>query len=552
MLPAALAAPAVDGHYVTPAILGAVSRSQSHVSATPMPTPAAPSAGVSLASQEVPTTSHAPGMAKYYAPVPCPPLPIQPSQSSMYTWPDSLVDVAVTPVPPLDLTLPRPTPPAEPEPTTEPLFFSPSPPPTAAPPPPPAPATLAPIPMDSAASHALSSMAMGRTLAEDLMDIEAGVPLPYMKSPVLRNPLVGGSDEIDDILFSHIKPLQGDALIRAAGVLPEELLPGPLATGPVPSLPAPEQSAPTQSSTAPPTQELSYIVEPPSNTYDDPSLSRSLSHLAGLFPSVSSETFTIILNKVDGDLSAASAWMQSVSDVTTAKEVLTKAFPTAPVKEVESSLRHYKGDFLLSFYGLARSFTHTEEWNDLKQARSRGIMDIDDPAPDFIYDDPATEAYEWQWWQIAVSIRSHRVADDPNVVKMWNQLAGLSTTTREITPRFVEYVYRLGQRNSVKPDFVSAVRVLRAQPDFRAIEAVAGAATPCDSDSPRDAATTVLQVLLSDGYISPPQLLGSLSEYRGPPRCTSPWLPSSWLSLKYSGSYGMIATSISRRGRSPI
>ena len=208
-----------------------------------------------------------------------------------------------------------------------------------------------------------------------------------------------------------------------------------------------------------------------------------------------------------------------MSDVTKAKEILTKAFPTAPVKEVESSLRHYRGDFMLSFYGLARNFTHTEEWNDLKQARSGGMMSVDDPAPDFIYDDPATQAYEWQWWQIAVSIRRHRVADDPDVAEMWNQLAGISTATREVTPHFVEYVYRLGRRNSVEPDFISAVRVLRAQPDFAAIEAIAGPATPCNPDSPRDTATTVLQVLLSDGYISPPA--------------------AAWLAIRVSGSPSM-------------
>jgi len=496
--------------YVTPAVLSAIMHSQSHVSATPTPTPAtAPPAGVMQVSLGAPATApspapapvtpladgpqdpsaipvadHSPEMAKYYTPAP---VPLQPSQSSMYTWPDSLLDVAPGPAPPTP-----PAPPAAPTPrlpvpgttaeaSSEPLFFSPSP-----------LAAEAPLPVTSAANRALSSLAMGRTLAEDLMDLEAGIPLPGLSAPILRNPLLTDATEEDILLFSHIKPLQGAALARVAGVLPEELLPQP---GP---------SAPSQSGMNPPTQERSYVVEPPTETYDDPSLSASLAHLAGLFPSISSETFTIVLKKVDGDLSAASAWMQSVSEVTRAREVLSKAFPAAPVEEVERSLCHYKGDFLLSFYGLSRTYEHTEEWNDLKYARSRGVMDVDAPAPDFVYDDPATEAYEWQWWQIAVSIRAHRVADNSDVVDMWNQLAGISTAMREITPRFVDYVYKLGQRGSVKADFTSAVRTLRAQPDFKAIEAVAGPATPCDPESPRDAATTVLQVLLSDGYISPP------------------------------------------------
>ena len=500
---------------MTPAVLAAVTQSQSHVSATPTPDTTVPPAGVPLASQEISDTSHAPAMEKYYAPVPCPPLPALPSRSSTFTWPDSLVDVVVAPVPPLVSKSPQPTPPDAPEPAAEPLFFSPSPPFITAPPLPLTRDTPAHVPMDSTAGRALSSMALGRTLAEDLMDIEAGIPLPTLASPMLRNPLLEDADEIDAILFSHIKPLQGAALIRAAGVLPEELLSRPSAAGPVPAAPAPERAAPTQASSAP-TQGPSYIVEPPADSYLDHSLSEKLAHLAGLFPSISSEMFTIVLGKVDGDLSAASSWVQSVSDVTKAKEVLAKAFPKAPVKEVESSLRHYRGDFLPSFYGLARTFEHTAEWNDLKGARSRGVMDIDDPAPDFLYDDPATEAYEWQWWQVAVSIRSHRVADDPVTVDMWNQLAGISAATREVTPRFVEYVYKLGTRNTAEADFFSAVKTLRAQPDFKAIETIAGPATPCDPDSPRDAATVVLQVLLSDGYISPPA--------------------AAWLAIRVSGS----------------
>lgn len=85
----------------------------------------------------------------------------------------------------------------------------------------------------------------------------------------------------------------------------------------------------------------------------------------------------------------------------------------------------------------------------------------------------------------------------------------------------MDYVYKLGQRDSDKSSFTSAVRTLRAQPDFKAIEAIAGPATPCDPDVPRDAATTVLQVLLSDGYISPPA--------------------AAWLAIRVSGSPSMYA-----------
>ena len=455
-------------------------------------------------------------MDRYYAPVVCAPLPIHLTQSPTYTWPDSADDIAA------DSVLPGPGPAPAPSSAPEPLFYSPSPPafipqlPVSEPlfivsPPL---VALAPIPVDSAANRALSSMAMGRTLAEDLMDIDAGVSLPYMVNPILRNPLLEGGDEDDAILFGHIRPLQGDDLIRASGVLPEELRPmrKPLAEQRSPPPPPPAVATPS----APPTQEPAYVVPYPSDTYDDPSLSQSLSHLAGLFPSASSETFTLILNKTKGDLSAASAWMQSVADVTHAKKVLLEAFPGAPTKEIESSLRICKGDFLLSFYKLSASFEHTSEWNDFKQVRARGVMDVETTAPDFIYDDPATEAYEWQWWQIATSVRSHRVADYPDAAKMWSALAGVSTATREITPRFIDYVHKLGERSTDEPGFTRALKTLRAQPDFRTIEAIAGPAAPCGLNDSRDAASVILQVLLSDGYISPPA--------------------AAWLAIRVSGS----------------
>ena len=529
--------------YHTPAILAVLTQSQTHVSGTASPAeprevpPAAPviggrlhspirrspshpapdmpSFGASSTSQNVPAVLRDPAMDKYYAPEANPPLPAQLSQTTAYTWPDSLLDVHPGPAQTDGLPAPAqsaasaplflsPSPPAflPQVPVSEPLFLAAT--PLTAP---------APIPATSAAKRALSSMALGRTLAEDLMDIEAGVPLPALENPVLRNPLLEGGDEIDTILFGHIKPLQGDRLIRAAGVLPEELLPRPRTKTkvPTPLLPTAES--------LPPTQEPSYVVRSPASTYDDPSLSQSLAHLVGIFPSISSETFTLVLDKTNGDLSAASAWMQSVADVTKAKIVLAGAFPSAPVKEVESSVRLCKGDFLLSFYWLSREYEHTAEWNDFKQVRSKGVMDVESVAPDFIYDDPATEAYEWQWWQIAVSVRSHRVADYPDVAPMWGALASVSTATREVTPRFLDYVCKLGARNTDEAGFMKAVRTLKAQPDFRAIEAIAGPAVPCGRDDPRDAATTILQVLLSDGYISPPA--------------------AAWLAIRVSGSSSM-------------
>jgi len=502
------AAEVAKAHYETPAILQVLSQTQTHISATPTPPPVRPGVPIEslTVSQEIPIVAPDP-MAKYYAPVPCPPLPAQPTQSSTYTWPDSLDDVALGPAPipaqPERATQPvAHTPPHE-----EPLFLDPSP-----------PVVVAPIPIDSAANRALSSMALGRTLAEDLMDIEAGIPLPKSANPVLRNPLLVDATEEDLLLFSHIRPLQGDALVRAAGVLPEELEPARKkkteSAGPAP--PAPTTEEPLLF-----TQEPPFRRATPEGSYDNPSLSQKLAHLTKLFPTASSEVLTIVLDKVDGELSAASAWMQSVSNVTAAKGRLQEAFPDAPSNAVEKSLRLYKGDFLLVFYGLTRDYKHTEEWKDFRKIRAKGVMDIGEAAPEFVSRDPATDAYEWQWWQVAVSIRKHRVAEAPAALAMWDDLAMASSAPRLITPRFVTYVERLRSKHTDPAGFDRAVATLRAQPDFQSIEKMAGLAKPCGPDEGRDAATIVLQTLLTDGYISP--------------------AAAAWLAIRISGSETMYA-----------
>jgi len=72
-----------------------------------------------------------------------------------------------------------------------------------------------------AVQQALTSLALGRTVDQDRDDIMASVPLPIISEPLL--PSLIPLNEEESILFSHIKLLQGAALIAAAGITADDL-----------------------------------------------------------------------------------------------------------------------------------------------------------------------------------------------------------------------------------------------------------------------------------------------------------------------------------------
>ena len=109
-------------------------------------------------------------------------------QTTEYTWPASLLDVEMTSG-------------SEPDHTT-----------------------LLPdrdISKHPAVQRALTSLALGRTVEQDRDDIMADVPLPIISAPLL--PSLVPLDEEESLLFSRIRPLQGAALVKAAGITAEDV-----------------------------------------------------------------------------------------------------------------------------------------------------------------------------------------------------------------------------------------------------------------------------------------------------------------------------------------
>jgi len=72
-----------------------------------------------------------------------------------------------------------------------------------------------------AVQKALTSLALGRTIEQNKEDIMMGNPLPIISAPLL--PSLVPLDEEESLLFSNIKPLQGAALIKAAGITRDDV-----------------------------------------------------------------------------------------------------------------------------------------------------------------------------------------------------------------------------------------------------------------------------------------------------------------------------------------
>jgi len=131
-------------------------------------------------------------------------------------------------------------------------------------------------------------------------------------------------------------------------------------------------------------------------------------------------------------------------------------------------------------------------------------MDIASEAPEFLYNNPETRSFENQWWRTCVAIRWHCVAPYPAVDAKWAKLAPLAVAPRPISPRFMQYVENLGMFNLDQVSFWKALRTLRAQQEFQGLIAAIGEPLPISFNRSKEhPALAVLQVLLTDGLISP-------------------------------------------------
>jgi len=333
----------------------------------------------------------------------------------------------------------------------------------------------------------------------------AGSALPIISMPLL--PSLIPLDEEESLLFSHIKPLQGDALVKAAGISLSDLA----ETAPQPAkgkkhsnswvIPTP---APAPDGESPRTQEPQFDTQSTSDTYEDLPFSQNLKKLVTAFPAMSEECSSTVLEKHGNDLPTALAWMQSITDVLHARRVLISAYPTAETQEVEDAVRAYKGDFMLAFNLLAHSHEPTEEWADLTFVRRRSVMDITNEAKEFVYEDLRIRSFENQWWRTCVMIRRHRISQSPAADALWPKLAPIAIAPRPMTHRFLEYVNNLGNYRANRTLFNKVVTTLKAQPEYEGIVSLLGAPTPYFKDNGElSPVVAILQVLVSDGLALP-------------------------------------------------
>jgi len=219
-----------------------------------------------------------------------------------------------------------------------------------------------------AVQRALTSLALGRMMEQDQNDILIGVPLPIISEPMLPSLIPINEEEL--LLFSSIKPLQGDALVRAAGITKDDLPPMPSKKGKGKahwSIPVRVHlDDDTQSA---PTQEPVYSVYSPSETYEDVMLSQGLKKMSTAFPDLPEEHLTIALQRHDNNLPTALTWLQSAVDMNDMRGTLLKAFPSMEEVDVKNAVKEFKGDFVLSFNRLAATYDCTSDWDNVTYVR---------------------------------------------------------------------------------------------------------------------------------------------------------------------------------------
>ena len=352
--------------------------------------------------------------------------------------------------------------------------------------------------------RALTSLALNRTVEEDRDDIMAGIPLPIITAPLL--PSLIPIDEEESLLFANIKPLQGAALVRVAGITAGDLgeTPKNKGKGKSKAWTIPVTASPASGEISPHTLEPQYDTKSTSDTYEDLPFSQNLRRMVSAFPTLSEEHLSLTLEKHENDLPTALAWAQNMAEMKHIQSTLISAYPTASADEVESAVKLYKGDFLLSFNILGVDHEPTDDWSNFSFVRRRGVMDIGDEAPEVIYDDAAARSFENQWWKTCVQIRRHRISHSVEADFLWAKLAPISVAPRPISHRFLNYVNDLGKYHADRPKFNKAVGVLRAQDEFNGLVALLGEPVPCfGGEEANIPAVAILHIMVGDGLASP-------------------------------------------------
>jgi len=450
------------------------SESRSHISGTPPP------AEVNLSQSDAATTQQQPHLPLSQE------IPISPTkaaeasvpsmhgddkQTTEYTWPDSLLDIKMTSG-------------SEPDHTT-----------------------LLPdkdMSKHPAVQKALTSLALGRTVEQDRDDIMKGVSLPIISAPLM--PSLIPLDEEESLLFSSIKPLQGAALVRAAGITAEDVGVTAKSKGKKRSdlWTIPRIVSQASGEITPHTMEPQFDVRSPSETYEDLPFSQNLKRMASAFPKMAEEHLSLTLEKHDNDLPTALAWMQMIAEMGHIRSTLISAYPTAGLEEVESAIKLYKGDFMLAFNLLGTEHEPTSEWSEFSFVRRKGVMDIGEEAPEIIYDDAAARSFENQWWRTCIQIRRYRVSHSVETDRLWGRLAPIVVAPRPISIRFLQYVNDLGKYHMDRPAFSKAVGVLRAQDEFNGLVTLLGEPVPCfDGKEANVPAVAIMHILVGDGLASP-------------------------------------------------
>jgi len=172
---------------------------------------------------------------------------------------------------------------------------------------------------------------------------------------------------------------------------------------------------------------------------------------------------------------------------------LRAAFPDASISDVKAALLDNQHHFQPTYDSLAVSF------NSRLRARTTragaGAMDVDPAVETFRHSDPKFRHHEERWWATALATKKHIAGESP-VGEIWDDFASHAAALREVSPRFRNYVNRLGSWSTDKASYSQAVTTLTGLNDYRAFTQVV-------ANFPPEAAADLILILLDNGVASP-------------------------------------------------
>ena len=258
------------------------------------------------------------------------------------------------------------------------------------------------------------------------------------------------------------------------------------------ALPAPEETPASPISSWDPTQVSQSELE----------LAAGLKALSTQFPDITTNFLLHILERSDGNAATASAWLTALEETEKLVNSMCDIFPDAGRREVKRLVNGTRGNPSLVWAKLSE--TYHSPWMDeftssaikRKSSRSALLRDDESVEEEVIIASDGLKEYNRSWWDTYLSTRKFRISASSPHASDWDEICKVAACKSAQPKRFVGYIANLGGRTTNPTGFKTAIKFLRAMPEYSAA---------CEQLlSRKSAALIILPMLLEDGLINTP------------------------------------------------